>query len=122
MEDKYNIKCTIVMMCRSTIYENIICDKEITECNGVSFAPMKFVYDPTAKIYYIIIKVSPKNEDKIGDNDIVIVDSSDWCNYYNDAAVKPYILESITRITNYTTSISEVKAEEIIFVKAADII
>lgn len=101
MEDNYNVRSSVTMFCSSAMYDNIVYDKEITECATIKLnCPIKYVYDPSARIYYIIMKGTPEMESKMGNNDIVIAHISQFGdNLVSDTE----LYNSIARITNFTT-------------------
>ena len=101
MEDNYNVRCNVTMFCSSAMYDNIVYDKEITECAKVKLnCPTKYVYDPSARIYYIIMKGTPEMESKMGNSDIVIAHISQ---FGDNPVSETELYNSIARITSFTT-------------------
>jgi hypothetical protein len=101
MEDNYNVRCSVTMFCSSAMYDNIVYDKEITECAKVKLiCPTKYVYDPVVKIYYIIMKGTPEMESKMGNSDIIIAHISQ---FGDNPVSETELYNSIARITNFTT-------------------
>lgn len=112
------LKRIVVMFCGSNMYDSINADREIAAVKDISLAnPIKYVYDPEVRIFYEIIKNTPEMDEKFGDNDIVIVNSSQ----FGDEGIREEdMLASIARITNFSDNVTT--KEEVIEHVEGDIV